>query len=261
MQLHHLFLKEELTPVDVTPTVIIPGLFGSSINWRGFGKQLSLHCPVYLIDQRNHGRSPHCDTHSYADMVSDLLTFLDQQGLDKVVLCGHSMGGKVAMLFALLHPERVEKLLVLDIAPITYTHTHAPFLKALQEIDLSSLASRSEADRMVAKAIPETSTRLFLLQSLVSSDGEFSWRLNLDVLHDFMPQIIGFPDSLVENETSAAPSLFLYGDESDYVPEQSHSLIRRYFTDAHIAPIEQAGHWLHVQQPAKVLEAIVQFIK
>jgi len=270
MLLHSLFLEQEFlqqaprpsgSNSGVLPTVIVPGLFGSSINWRGFGKQLASECPVYLLDQRNHGRSPHADSHTYADMIQDLLAFLDQHELSQIVLCGHSMGGKVAMLFALLYPERVAKLIVLDIAPIAYQHSHAPFLQALLDIDLSTLSSRSEADRAVAEAIPDTATRLFLLQSLAGSTGQYFWRLNLAVLYEFMPQIIGFPDGLVCDKQSTVPALFLYGDQSDYVLPEFHKIIRQYFSAAEVAPIEQAGHWLHVQQPAKVLESVKKFIK
>lgn len=253
--------EQGLWNTPATPVIIIPGLFGSTTNWRSFARALSADVPVIVIDQRNHGQSPHADSHSYADMVNDLLRLLDKLALDKVYLCGHSMGGKTAMLLSLLHPERVAKLMVLDIAPERYSHSHAPFLEALMQIDLSTLKSRSEADQAVKAAIPETSTRLFLLQSLTGSAGQYRWRLNLPVLHEFMPEITGFPD----NDTFLTPcltdTLFVAGGKSDYIKGCHYSRMNTLFPNAEHSDIADAGHWLHVEQPKAVLTTIMEFLK
>jgi len=243
------------------PVLIIPGLFGSTANWRGFAKQLGEHCPVIVIDQRNHGRSPHAESHSYMDMVSDLLDFIDNIGLGQINLCGHSMGGKVAMAFALMHPERVNRLAVLDIAPVEYSHTHAPYLEKMIELDLDRLPSRSAADQLLKHAIPETSIRLFLLQSLAGTSGKFHWRLNLPVLLRDMPKILSFPFSQLDGLSHTGETLFVSGENSDYLLEHHHNQIREFFPKAHFTAISKAGHWLHADQPQAVLDSVLNFLQ
>ncbi len=243
---------------DLIPAVILPGLFGSTANWRGFAKALSDHRPVIVLDQRNHGRSPHAETHSYHDLASDLLRFLDDHGIEKIKLCGHSMGGKASMVFSLLHSERVDQLAVLDIAPVAYSHTHAPYLEAMIDLDLRSIASRAEADKLLSEAIADTATRLFLLQSLVGSAGSFEWRLNLHTLLEEMPTILSFPEMLMSSEVNA---LFLNGQNSDYVRLEHHKVIKEHFPQASFEQIPGAGHWLHAEQPKAVLAALVNFLE
>lgn len=242
---------------SLMPVVILPGLFGSTANWRGFAKMLSEDWPVIVLDQRNHGRSSHAETHTYFDMASDLLNFLDQYGIEKIKLCGHSMGGKAAMLFSLLHSERVDQLAVMDIAPVSYTHTHAPFLKAMIELDLEVLSSRSEADTLLSEAIPETATRLFLLQSLIGSPGKFEWRLNLATLLKEMPNILSFPSI---STSSTVDAIFVSGQLSDYVNVVHHSVIKDHFPMADFEQVPEAGHWLHAEQPHAVLAILLNFL-
>ena len=242
------------------PLVIVPGLFGSTTNWRGLGRKLGEHLPVIVVDQRNHGKSPHADSNNYFDMASDLLEFIDYQGIDRINLCGHSMGGKVAMVFSLLYPQRVESLVVLDIAPTEYVHSHAPYLEKMMSIELKSLESRSAADKKLIEAIPDTSTRLFLLQSLVGSRGSFEWRLNLPVLLRDMPKITSFPSELSEL-SNRVQSLFISGEQSNYLTEANHSQILEYFPSASFMAISSAGHWLHAEQPQAVLMALLNFLQ
>ncbi len=244
-----------------SPVLIIPGLFGSTANWRGISKKLSDTCPVIVIDQRNHGRSPHADSNSYSDMVGDLHDFIEQHQLAKLILCGHSMGGKVAMLFSLLHPAYVEQLVVLDIAPVTYQHSHAPFLEELLKIDLSQLESRKDADRLLASVIPDDGTRLFLLQSLAGTVGDFYWRINLSILHEFMSQIVGFPDESVANLGNGCEVIAITGEFSNYVSAQGYQKLQDYFNNSKQVVVDNAGHWLHAEQPTKVLDVLKQFMK
>lgn len=240
-----------------TPVVIVPGLFGSTSNWRGFANSLSSHWPVMVLDPRNHGRSPHAETHSYHDLASDLLSFLNDHDIDKIKLCGHSMGGKASMVFSLLYPERVDQLVVLDIAPVVYTHTHAPYLEAMIDLDLASIGSRAEADKRLSKPIPDNATRLFLLQSLVGSAGNFKWRLNLSTLLKEMPNIIGFPEI---PRTSDVNALFVGGQLSNYLSLEHHLIIKEHFPQASFEQISKAGHWLHAEQPQAVLAALLNFL-
>lgn len=244
-----------------TPVVIVPGLFGSTANWRSFAKKLSEYCPVFVVDQRNHGRSPHANSNSYSDMVGDLLEFLDFHAIERINLCGHSMGGKVAMMFSLLYPQRVQRLTILDIAPVEYTHSHAPFLEQMMSLDLAALESRSAADKFLSEAIPDTSTRLFLLQSLVGSKGEFNWRLNLAALHKDMPKIASFPSSELDGLCNTGETLFISGELSDYVKNSDHYQILKYFPSAEFSSIPKAGHWLHAEQPHAVLVALLNFLQ
>ena len=263
MNLHYETYPGDLSEFDpaTTPVIILPGLFGSTTNWRGFAKKLAQSFPVVVLDQRNHGRSPHADTHSYQDMADDLLAFLDHHDLTQIHLCGHSMGGKVAMLFAHKYPERLKKLAVLDIAPVVYSHSHANFVRAMLEIDLAELKSRSDADRQLSAVISDTATRLFLLQSLVGSPGEYEWRLNLSVLLEYMPQIVGFPESALDGSVVDLPALFLYGANSNYVQTEHHPLIRQHFSQAEFESVPNAGHWLHAEQPDLVLQSLLQFLQ
>jgi len=260
MQLHYEIYPQDIESIDTVPVVIIPGLFGSGVNWRSFAKKLSQDYSVIVIDQRNHGRSPHADSHRYVDMVEDLRAFLDQRKLQKVTLCGHSMGGKVAMIFCLLYPERVAKLAVLDIAPVTYRHSHAPFLEELSKIELKSLGSRAQADRVLQPVIPDTPTRLFLLQSLIGTAGDYRWRLNLSVLHRYMPEIMGFPDELLTGLTNDCDTIFITGELSDYVRLEHHAKITQYFANNQFSLISGAGHWLHAEQPKQTLETLRTFL-
>lgn len=254
----------EVYPADAdlqncTPVVILPGLFGSSTNWRRFAKELSQHTPVIVLDLRNHGRSPHSDSHSYLDMAGDLHEFCKEHGLSKIIPCGHSMGGKVAMVFSLLYAERVASLLILDIAPITYTHSHAPFLDALLKVDLQQIESRKHADELLKQVIPEQSTRLFLLQSLAGRPGEFNWRLNLPVLQQYMPQIVSFPEQELHGKINDVPAALVYGTDSGYVDSIGIGAAKRYFKNIYAEPIVGAGHWLHIDQTSLVLRAVKQF--
>ena len=248
-------------PSNQTPIIIIPGLFGSTVNWRSFAQKLAESYSVTVIDQRNHGNSPHANSNTYADMVNDLLMLCDRLNYDQVLLCGHSMGGKVAMLFSLLYPHRVKKLAVLDIAPVQYEHSHAPYLKALMQINLASLTSRSDAEKALQHTIKDTPTRLFLMQSLVGKTGEYRWRLNLPVLLNDMLEISGFPSDTVKGLISQKQTLFILGGKSNYVTKPHLSAVNNYFPEADIVTIGGAGHWLHAERPQETIEALIKFIK
>lgn len=243
------------------PIIIIPGLFGSIANWRGFAKRLAEFYPVIVLDLRNHGGSPHVSSHSYIDMVNDLDEFVKQHQLESITVCGHSMGGKVAMLFALLHPEKVEKLAVLDIAPVEYTHSHAPFLQELNRVDLSQLQSRRDADVLLAKVIPDTGTRLFLLQNLAGTSGCFHWRINVPVLLEFMPQIVGFPNEEIAGVSCLCQTIFILGGQSDYVKPHDYDRIGEIFKNVGFRKIDNAGHWVHADKPNELYEVLIEFLK
>lgn len=236
--------------------IILHGLFGSSSNWRSIARRLSQYSDVYTLDLRNHGASFWDDEMDYPTMAEDVAEFISETKLATVNLIGHSMGGKTAMTLALSQPDLIQRLLIVDIAPVTYQHSHAPFIDALLELDLTAIENRKQADQALQEAIPETGVRQFLLQNLVQQDGGFSWRVNLTVLRDRMPDLIGFPEFSASFDR---PTLFLYGEHSDYVIPAYHATIKQYFPQAELQAVNGAGHWLQAEQPNLMIKAAQQF--
>lgn len=244
---------DEFGDPDNAPLIILHGFFASSRNWRQIAQKLAARFHVYLPDLRNHGASPHHSLMDYPVMTADLLRFMDDNGLATAGLLGHSMGGKVAMWLALTAPGRVDKLIVADIAPVSYKHSFDNTVLALKALPLSEITNRKQAETLLAPQIPELSYRQFLLQNLILKDGKYGWRLDLDIFQRMAPNIAAFP-----NADHLAPftgkALFIAGADSDFVkPENINSL----FPEAALSTITDAGHWLHVQQP-DVFTALVE---
>ena len=234
-----------------TPLLIAHGLFGSARNWGVIQKRLSDAFRVTAVDMRNHGESFRADTQSYADMAGDLAGVIDERSH----VVGHSMGGKAAMVLALTHPEKIDRLIVADIAPVPYGHTQLPLIEAMRSIDLSHVETRGDADRQLAPLVPEDGVRAFLLQSLDVK--RKAWRLNLDALAAEMDGIIGFPEVTGRFE---GPTLFLSGAESDYVRPEHRDRIKTLFPSARFAKIPGAGHWLHAEKPREFEAAVRAFL-
>lgn len=242
--------------------VIVHGLFGSQANWRAVARELSSNYKVYVVDQRNHGDSPQANSMTYEDMANDLDEFIAAQGLRDFILCGHSMGGKAVMYFALsdnASKQYMDSLIVLDIAPEEYTHSHDSYLAAIQDLDVSNAKSRADIDQALKPSITENATRLFLLQSLVRKNDQFMWKINVPVLREYMSDIVGFPNAALEGRSNIVSTLFLNGSHSDYVKPYMHDRIKDYFPKANFTSID-AGHWLHVEQRQQMLVAMRQFL-
>jgi pimeloyl-ACP methyl ester carboxylesterase len=235
------------------PILIAHGLFGSARNWGVIAKRLSAGRRVLSVDMRNHGDSPAYDSHRYADLAADLAEVIAAHGGVADVL-GHSMGGKAAMALALLHPEAVNRLIVADIAPVAYGHTQQHLIDAMWAVDLSEVQTRRDADRQLAEHVPEDGVRAFLLQSLDVTGQR--WRLNLDTLERFMPEILGWPDLPGRFD---GPALFLSGALSDYVARDHRPAIKALFPEAKFAKIPGAGHWLHADRPREFEAAVAAF--
>jgi pimeloyl-ACP methyl ester carboxylesterase len=197
-------------PSDRPPLVIAHGLFGSGRNWGAVAKRLARDRQVAAVDLRNHGDSPRDPDMSYAAMAGDLAATIAELG-GEADLLGHSMGGKAAMVLALTEPERVRRLVVADIAPAAYRHSQIGYVRAMQALDLAGLSRRSEADARLAPSVPDPVLRAFFLQSLAFEDGVARWKLNLDVLAEQMPTIMGFPEPAGR---FPGPTLFLTGAAS-----------------------------------------------
>ena len=236
------------------PLLVLHGLFGSASNWRTVAKALAVGHQVFSLDLRNHGRSPWSDTMDYLAMADDLARFVADQGLGPVALLGHSMGGKAAMALALTQPERVERLIVVDIAPLPYADTLTPFALAMRGIDLGSAASRSEVQRQLEARLPEPAVAPFLLQNLVARDGHFDWRINLAAIVSSMAALADFPAALRERHYTG-PVTAIAGALSAYVPRQAAAAFAPMFDNVAVDFIDGAGHWVHADRPQAFVAA------
>jgi len=236
------------------PLLIAHGLFGSARNWGVLAKRLSDSRRVLTVDMRNHGDSFRDDSHSYPDLAADLAEVIAAHGGVADVV-GHSMGGKAAMALALGHPVAVRRLVVADIAPVSYGHTQQPLIDAMRAVDLSVVERRGDADAQLAPLVPEAGVRAFLLQSL--DVGARRWRLNLDALSANMAAILGWPDL---DGRYDGPALFLSGAASDYVLPEHRPAIKAMFPNAKFAKIPGAGHWLHAEKPKEFEAALRAFL-
>lgn len=239
---------------DGPPLILLHGLFGSLDNLGVISRRLQDQWQVHALDQRNHGSSPHTDTMDYPAMADDVLAYMDARGLDKASILGHSMGGKTAMQVALQAPERVDRIIVADIAPVTYHPRHDVVLEGLKSVDLASIRSRQDADRILADYVEEPGVRQFLLKNLVrvtddernEHSGPYRWRLNLPVIEECYPKLAQAPDGDVPFE---GPVLFIKGADSAYIQEKHREDIRRRFPNADLRIIAGTGHWLHAEKP------------
>ncbi len=238
------------------PLLIAHGLYGSARNWSAIARCMAEDRRVVTVDMRNHGDSFRADSQSYADMAADLAEVIDWIG-SPVDVMGHSMGGKTAMQLALARGDLVNRLVVADIAPVSYGHSQAHLAQAMRDLDLDGVTTRSEADRRLSARVRDPSVRAFLLQSLDLKSDPPRWRLNLDVLERDMDQITGWPET---GGRFDGPVLFLTGAESDYVTAEDRPRIKALFPNARMAKIPGAGHWLHAERPREFEAALRAFL-
>ena len=240
------------------PLIILHGLFGMLDNWQGLAKKFGQFFEVHIVDQRNHGKSFHAAEHSYELMCEDLLQYLDSQGLDKVYLLGHSMGGKTAMFFATKYPKRVAKLVVVDIAPKYYAPHHQEILAGLCAVENAKVASRKEADQILSEYFSQVGIRQFLLKNLYwKTEGELSFKFNLEVLSK---EIQNVGEALLDDTVFTEPTLFIDGGTSNYINSEDQELIGKHFPDSEIVEIVNAGHWVHAENPKDFFEEVSRFL-
>ncbi len=242
-----------------TPFIILHGFLGMGDNWKTLAKQFSQsNFEVHLVDQRNHGRSFHDDAFDYELMVEDLKRYADAHSLSDFKLLGHSMGGKTAMLFSTEYPELVDKLMVADISPRYYPIHHDAILNGLSQLDFSKIKSRGEADEFLSAYVPEIGTRMFLLKNLYWVEkGQLGLRINLPVLKENVSEV---GEALPNHATFEKNTIFLRGDRSEYIGAQDEAIIRRHFPNSEIETIQNAGHWLHAENPKDFYKAVIDFI-
>ena len=238
--------------------IIIHGLFGMSDNWNTLGKKFSKYCKVHLIDLRNHGRSPHSTDFDYDVMCDDVFEYMEDNAIVSPIILGHSLGGKVAMKFAFTYPDKIEKLIVVDIAPRQYnTDFHKNLLVTLYKLPLVDFDKREEIDKLLSDTFEDKSMRLFLLKNLYRNDKkEFAWRFNIESLIDTIENIQE-ADFITGN--CAIPTHFLRGGNSDYINSTDKLIINKYFSDFSIATIDGAGHWLHAEKPEHFYDEVMGF--
>ncbi len=241
------------------PLLIIHGFLGMSDNWKTLGQQFVADgFQVHLLDMRNHGRSFHSDVFSYEVMAQDVYDYCKANNLQKVDAIGHSMGGKVAMLFAANYPEFIEKLIVADIGPKFYPQHHQTILEGLNAVDFSVKPSRGEVEETLSRYIPDFGTRQFLLKSLYWIEpGQLAFRFNLSVFNDNLDSI-GRP--MPKTATFQNPTLFIRGGNSDYILDQDYPNIFHHFPNSKIETIPNTGHWLHAEEPKMFYQISSSFL-
>ncbi len=245
---------------DGVPVLLLHGLLGSLVNWQRIARKLAETRRVIVPDLRNHGRSPHDPDVSYEAMAADVLALLDELAVPRSVVIGHSMGGKTAMVLALRHPSRVERLGVVDIAPVTYSGRLAMLLDALLALPLEQVTSRAHADELLAPSVVDKAVRDHMLQNLQHGDDGWRWRNNLQALRDGLDIISAFPE-LPEDAGYAGRTLFIRGERSNYIEPEHLPRIRQLFPSAEMTVIPGAGHWVYAEQPQAFLSVLEGFLQ
>ena len=241
------------------PIIILHGLFGTLDNWQTLAKKLAEEYTVYIIDQRNHGRSPHAEDFNYKVMAEDLQIFMESNWIHSARIIGHSMGGKTAMQFALDYPDMVEKLVIVDIANQSYQGGHEIIFEALLNLDLEKIKDRKEADAILSEKIEEYGVRQFLLKNLTrSKSGGYQWKMNLPVIHENYQAIL---NKIESEDVFEEATLFVRGGLSKYITNENFTFTQQFFPNSKLISIENVGHWVHAEAPKQLLEQLNMFLK
>lgn len=246
------------------PVLILHGLFGMSDNWLTIARVLVENgfC-VHVLDLRNHGQSPNSMTHRYTDMCDDLEEYLNHNSLDVVHIIGHSMGGKLAMIFALLYPERMDKLVVVDIAPSAYSDTsyHAEIVDTLMDIDLTAHHGKRSIRKELSVRFKDRSLAMFLTKNIVWDDQEkhYIWKINLPVLKKYLHHLQRGLGELAIHSPCPVPTCFIKGDDSAYYGLENEADRLFFFPESKVVGVAAAGHWVHSDQPQRFQEIVLSF--
>ncbi len=242
-----------------TPLVVLHGLFGSKRNWAMVSHRLALGRRVITADLRNHGDSPWDDRHDYPSLADDVARVIERHAGGHAAVLGHSMGGKVAMVLALAHPELVERLVVVDIAPARSTATPIEFVRAMRALPLETFTNRLDAKEALAEAIPDPIVRGFLTLNVIPGPDGLAWTVNLAAIEENFDTILGFPE-ITPGTTFTKPVLFISGGKSPFIQPPHHAEIMRLFPAATIDVIEGAGHWVHADAAEAFVTAVSRFL-
>lgn len=242
--------------------VLIHGLFGTLDNLNMVAKPLSEQYCVTSIDVRNHGDSFHANTMDYAELAQDVIRLLDHLKIKKCLLLGHSMGGKIAIQIAIEQPKRIEKLLVADIAPVTYPPHHLKIIEGLQAIDLTKVKSRKDADVQLAPYVDDINIRQFLLRNLTKNDqNEFTFKCSLVNISESYAQIMQANKLPDDKAPYSGETLFIKGGKSDYILPEHSEAIAKILPNSKAKVIQGAGHWLHAEKSIAFNKIVAGFIK
>lgn len=241
------------------PVIILHGLFGMLDNWQTFGKELAKHYTVYLVDQRDHGRSPKTDAFTYELLAEDIKETMDEHWICSSRLIGHSMGGRTCMHFAMQYPDMVDQMMIVDMGVKTYTGGHEEIINALLSVPIDKVQSRGEVDKLLQKKIQDSSVRMFLIKNLTRNpDGGYEWKMNLPLLASNYDNIMKGIDA---SQKSDVDCLFVKGERSDYILPEDMDGIKSIFTRAQIETIDFAGHWIHAQRPEELLKMTQNYFR
>jgi esterase len=255
------------------PLCILHGLYGNQGNWMPQAKVLSKQRTVHVLDLRNHGRSPHLDTMTYLEMAVDVAETLRELRVSRCSMLGHSMGGKVAMMLALMGHHGFQsaklpstglglaRLIVADISPVDYVTGNRPVIEALEKLNLNNLTSRRQADEQLSQSISNPRVREFLLTNLQRTDHGFSWRFNLPIVSKAFRNIVSWPSEIVEGRSYQGPVLFIRGENSDYILPAHQGSILALFPNATLKSIHGAGHWVHSEKPEAFVRLLQNFLQ
>ena len=245
---------------DGQPLIILHGVFGSLDNWATVSKSIAdLGYVVYLVDQRNHGRSPHSDEFTYEAMAADLAEFIKDHGLKNPVLVGHSMGGKTVMQYAETYPGTYDKLVIVDIGPKAYPPHHDELIAGLNALPLAEIESRQHADELFSAHEPNLGVRQFLLKNLYRTDaGSYGFRFNLPILTAQQTRVGA---EIPKLRTVTEPTLFMRGALSGYIKEEDWVGIQEMFPNAELVTVPKSGHWVHAEQPKRFVEVLGEFLQ
>ena len=235
------------------PIVILHGLFGMLDNWKSIGRVLAQKYMVFLVDLRNHGRSPHDDEMHYRIMAEDVAHLMEAQWIYQATVIGHSMGGKVAMQLALDYPELVSRLVVVDIAPRAYQPHHQDVVNALSSLNLSTVTTRQQIQDQMDVFLDDASTKLFLMKNIKRDGDQFEWKMNRPVL---LSKYANINVAIASDMTFDGPVLFVAGGNSDYISDADIEDAREMFPEAHLVRVEGAGHWVHADAPEQLLDIL-----
>ncbi|MFC6269031.1 alpha/beta fold hydrolase [Frigoriflavimonas asaccharolytica] len=243
---------------STTPLLVFHGLFGKLDNWGSFGKEMGEFFPVHLLDLRNHGKSFHSENMSHDDLASDILNYMSANNIEKANLLGHSLGGKAVMQFAIKFSEKVEKLIVVDIAPKAYAPHHQGILKALNTVDFANIKSRGDVEDVLSAYIPEKSVIYFLAKSLFWDENKnLKWRFNLKTLTEKYEE---FVSNAITAGIFSGETLFLKGEKSNYILPEDDFVIKQQFPNSTIVEIKNAGHWTQAENPIDFNKEVLKFL-
>lgn len=243
------------------PLIILHGLFGLSDNWVSFAKKIAeRNYKVYVVDQRNHGQSPHSDVFNYLAMTDDLYEFIEDNDIEHPILLGHSMGGKVSIRFALENPELISKAIIVDISLREYPKrtTHEKIIDAMRRVDFGMVSSRKEVDMLLTERLPDFSLRQFIMKNLYwENKKQLAWKINFEAICDNLDELFDGVDTIDKFEK---PALFIKGGLSDYILEEDLPMIEYNFPNSKVVTIEHASHWVHAEAPKQFYKIVTEFL-